>query len=227
MTLSPSDSQPSPRENYENRRMATIAARWDRKAEQWDRDLQDPSCHLNEDQAYRRFLDQLAAVIEPRRQFCRAHGVIDAGCATGLVLAEIVASFAWGIGIDISPQMIRMAQAKHLPAASFLLGDCFELSAICPKAGAVLSRGVLLSHYGHRHGEALLHRARSALVPGGFIVWDFLNQSGRANFQHTPENKTYFDPAQVRGMAIAAGFRTAKTLGEPERRVCLLLAECS
>jgi SAM-dependent methyltransferase len=207
--------------------METIAARWDAKARHWEQDLEDPSCHLNEDQAYDQFLQHLALVIEQRRDFCAAQGVVDAGCGTGLVLAKALSSFAWGVGIDISPEMIRMAQAKQLATATFVVGDCFQLSSACPKAGAVLSRGVLLSHYGPQQGKALLGSARAALIQGGFILLDFLNQSGRAKFPHAPENKSYFEPAEVCEMAIASGFRRTQILGEDQRRVRLLLAECA
>jgi SAM-dependent methyltransferase len=221
----PLRNNPSSQAIYEHRRLDTIAARWSAKAATWDSDLEDPACHLNEDHAYGRFLEQLALVIQQRHASCAKQGLIDAGCATGRVLAEVIAHFAWGIGIDISPEMIKFAAAKKLPKARFLVGDCFDLSANCPKAGAIVSRGVLLSHYGHRQAETLLSSARASLVPGGFVFWDFLNGRARGKYQHSPDNKTYFDPEEICGLAIRAGFRTATTPGEPERRAGILLAE--
>lgn len=205
--------------------MRAIAARWDNKAAAWDADLRDPGCHLNEDDAYTRFLDQLALAVHLRQDFCRNNGVVDAGCATGLVLANIASSFAWGVGVDISPEMIRLAQAKRVSNARFLVADCFDLRASCPKAGAIVSRGVLLSHYGARQGEALLSSAHGCLVDGGFVLWDFLNQSGRASSRHVAENKTYFDPEEIRAMAARAGFRLTMIYGETDRRVRMLCAE--
>jgi len=205
--------------------MEAIAARWDAKALTWDQSLEDPECHLNEDNAYDSFLDLLASVILERQQFCRTQGVIDAGCATGLVLARIVRHFAWGTGVDISPNMIRIAQAKSMPRATFIVGDCFNLEAIGPKAGAVVSRGVLLSHYGHRQGKELLQSVRRALVDGGFLIFDFLTETGRGLYQHSPPNKTYFQAEQVLALAASAGLRNASILGEASRRVQLLLAE--
>jgi SAM-dependent methyltransferase len=221
------DPQLSPKAAYENRRLESIAARWDAKAADWDRNLQDPSCHLNEDDAYDSFLLKLAPVLQRREKFCAGHGVIDAGCGTGLVLARIISSFAWGIGVDISPQMIRAAEAKQIPNARFVIGDCFDLSASCPRAGAILSRGVLLSHYGREHATALLRSANSVLAPGGFIFWDFLNKAGVGKYQHTPENKTFFDSSGLCDLAIQAGFQSATISGERDRRVRLLIAESS
>lgn len=209
---------------YEGRQVAAIAARWDARAAEWDSTLNQAECHLNEDAAYARFLRQVHRVIESRRAFCRRHGVIDAGCGTGLVLAEVLSSFAWGIGVDVSRQMLAMARRKRIPNARFLQGDCFRIAALCPKAGAVLSRGVLLSHYGRQHSEALLRAAKEALVPRGFLIFDFLNQAARSKFQHAPEEKAWFSAEEILAQAQRAGLGTARVLGGGSRRVLVLVA---
>jgi SAM-dependent methyltransferase len=213
------------REIYARRHLEAIAARWDARADSWDAALADPACHLNEDDAYRRFIRLVHRLIAPRRRFCASHGIIDAGCGTGLVLAEVISAFAWGIGIDISPQMIRVARAKCLARARFLVGDCFKLPSLCPRAGAVLSRGVLLSHYGCEQGQAILNAARDVLVPGGVLVLDFLNEAARTQQRHAPENKTWFTGQEIQAMAGRAGFSTVTTVGKPNRRTLLLVAE--
>src|SRR5208282_695828 len=139
--------------------------------------------------------------ISRRQSFCARHGVIDVGCGTGLVLAEVFSAFAWAIGIDISPRMIRVARGKRLAKTRFLIGDCFHLPALCPRAGAVLSRGVLLSHYGRRQGQSILNAARASLAPDGFLVFDFLNQAARTQHRHAPENKTWFTGEEIEAMA--------------------------
>ena len=212
-------------ELYQGRKLKAIAARWDAKAATWDENLSSPGCHLNEDEGYSRFLLQTIEVIKARRRFCAQHGVIDAGCGTGLVLAAVAASFAWGVGVDVSPEMIRMAETKHLKQCTFVVGDCFQLPSLCPKAGAVFSRGVLLSHYGPKEGLALLQAARSTLKPRGFLLFDFLNASGRSVSKHVAENKSYYRGPEVCALARDAGFTTALVLGETERRVQLLLAQ--
>ena len=213
------------REIYARRQLKAIAARWDARAESWDQALEDPACHLNDDDAYHRFILLVKSLIARRRRFCSTRGVIDAGCGTGLVLGEVISGFAWGIGVDISPKMIRLARAKHLANTRFLVGDCFNLLALCPKAGAVLSRGVLLSHYGPDQGHAILLAARAVLVPGGVLVLDYLNAAARTSQRHAPESKTWYTGDQIRSMARRAGFSAAKTLGKPNRRVLVLLAE--
>jgi len=213
------------RDVYARRQLGAIAARWDARADSWDQSLQNPDCCLNEDDAYRRYTRLVQRLLGRRRPFCARHGVIDAGCGTGLVLAGVISAFAWGIGLDLSPRMIRAARAKHIVKTRFLLGDCFHLAASCPPAGAVLSRGVLLSHYGRRQGARLLRAARAALAPGGFLVFDFLNEAARTHYRHAPENKTWYTGQEIQAMARRAGFSTATILGRPRRRALLLLAE--
>jgi SAM-dependent methyltransferase len=224
MSIGP-PSRGQTRSIYAQRRIEAIAARWDARADCWDQDLEDPDCHLNEDDAYDRFTRLVQKLVKDRRRFCRSHGIIDAGCGTGLVLAQVISAFEWGIGIDISAKMIRAARAKRLAKTKFLKGDCFDLPSLCPKAGLVLSRGVLLSHYGRRQGLAILQAARGALVPGGFLVLDFLNEAARTKYLHAPGNKTWFTGGEIKEMALRAGFSTATILGRPNRRVLLLLAE--
>jgi len=213
------------REIYARRQIKKIAARWDARADAWDQALKDSACQLNEDDAYSRFIRIVRRLIAQRRQFCATQGVIDVGCGTGLVLAKVISAFAWGIGVDISPQMIRVARAKCLAKTSFLVGDCFALPSLCPRAGALLSRGVLLSHYGREQGRAILEAARSTLAPGGFLVFDFLNEAARTQHRHAPENKFWFAGEEIQTMARRAGFCAVSTLGKPNRRVLLLLAE--
>lgn len=210
---------------YEQRVLREIAARWDTRAATWDLILQKTDCHLNEDGAYSRFLDEVHAVIGKRRQFCASRGVIDVGCGTGLVLADTVSRFAWGIGVDISGKMIQVARRKRIPKARFRVADAFRLSQSCPAAAAILSRGVLLSHYGRDQGRELLKKLHARIVPRGFLILDFLNLAARDRHPHTPHAKTYFEGAEVCELALDAGFRTAKILGQVERRVLLLMAE--
>ncbi len=209
---------------YSQRQLPLIANRWDARAEGWDANLLDPACHLNEDDAYVRFLTEAQRIIRQRRELCRSGGLLDAGCGTGLVLAELLGAFTWGLGVDISPEMIRLARNKNLQHASFVVGDVFALAALARPAAAVVSRGVLLSHYGPEQGMALLASAHAALVPGGFALFDFLNEAARAMHKHVPEEKFFLTASQARALARRAGFSHATVIGSARRRVLLLLA---
>jgi SAM-dependent methyltransferase len=203
-----------------------IRDRWDRKAERWDSDLADEHFHLNEDRAFERFLEAADAVVAGRAAFCRGQLLVDLGCGTGLVLAHFLDRFARGVGIDISPRMLAVATRRQLPRAEFLAGNGFELTKHVPAAGAVLSRGILLSHYGPHWAPLLLDQIRRVLCGGGFAMLDFLNAAARRAYASNPENKSYFAPEEATALAQRAGFARASVLGDPGRRVLLLVAEC-
>ena len=75
--------EPSKQELYMGLDLDAIRDRWNRKASRWDADLADPLFHLNEDDAYGRFLQTADAIIAQRRDFCLCHGLVDLGCGTG------------------------------------------------------------------------------------------------------------------------------------------------
>ncbi len=197
---------PSRPDDYDAVLIESIAARWDRKAERWDADLADEKFHLNEDDAYRRFLDAADDVVAVRADFCRSQLLVDLGCGTGLVLAHFIVRFNRGLGVDISPRMLEVARRRQLPVSEFLQANGFELPRCVAAAGAVLSRGVLLSHYGRRLAPELMGAIRAALVPNGFAILDFLNLASRHKFASEADNKTYFEAAELAIMGRQAGF---------------------
>lgn len=122
--------------------------------------------------------------------------------------------------------MLAVAAARGLPRTRLLAADAFELASHVAAAGAVLSRGVLLSHYGPHWAPVLLGQVRKVLLPtGGFAVFDFLNAATRNDFPSNPGNKTYYSAAEMEALGAQAGFRRVSILGGPQRRVLLLLAE--
>src|SRR5208283_3139167 len=127
---------------------------------------------------------------------------------------------------DISPRMLADAAARQLPRVVFLQANCFELAGRVAPAAAVFSRGILLSHYGDRWAARLLRNVHEVLLPdGGFAILDFLNALTQHAYATNPENKTYFTAQRIESHAREAGFRCATILGEPDRRVLMLLAE--
>jgi SAM-dependent methyltransferase len=206
-------------------RLDVIRRRWDRKAEQWDADLADARCHLNVDGAYARFMETAAATVAARAEFCRRRLLVDLACGTGLVLARFVGQFAEGLGLDISRRMLAVAARRRLDGARFQEGNGFELARFATGAGAVLSRGILLSHYGERWASVLGRQIHEALGPGGFALLDFLNADARDLFACNPPNKAYFTPDRVVSLGREAGFRTSLVLGEPAHRVRMVLWE--
>jgi SAM-dependent methyltransferase len=213
-------------EDYDALRLEVIRNRWDQKADRWDADLADEHFHLNEDDAYHRFLDAADSVVAERAEFCRRQCLVDLACGTGLVLAHFLDRFAGGVGVDISPKMLALAARRRLPHTQLVEASCFELAKHVAGAGAVLSRGILLSHYGPRWMPLLLEQVCQSLSSeGGFAILDFLNAATRCQYACHPENKTYFHPQQIEAAARRAGFRRVRILGEPQRRVLAALLE--
>jgi SAM-dependent methyltransferase len=216
---------PSRTEDYDELQIEVIRQRWGQKAERWDTDLAKQDCHLNEDGAYDRFLTEAEAVIAERAKFCRRSALVDLGCGTGQILAHFIDRFASGVGVDISPEMLAVAARRQLPRTRLVTGNCFDLASEVLGGGAVLSRGILLSHYGPRRAPLLLEQIRRCLIPEGFALIDFLNASARHLYPSNPTNKAYFEGREIRQMARDAGFTWGIILGEPNRRVLMLLAE--
>ena len=218
--------EPSRPEDYDAARLEVIGRRWDQKAERWDADLADERFHLNEDGAYRRFLATADEIVARRAEFCRERLLVDLGCGTGLVLAHFLDRFSGGLGIDISRQMLAVAARRRLPSTRLVAANCFELARHVSGAGAVLSRGVLLSHYGPRWAPVLFDEIRRALVPdGGLALLDFLNATARDSYPSNPDNKTYYSSDQIQWLGQQAGFRRTCILGDSQRRVLLALLE--
>ncbi len=55
--------------------------------------------------------------------------LLDAGCGTAPMLSLLTARYpnAHFTGIDLTPKMIEVAKAKHLPNTTFVCGDCENL----------------------------------------------------------------------------------------------------
>ena len=211
--------------DYGDMQLAVIRRRWDAKAERWDRDLADPGFHLNQDHAYSRFLREASAAVAQRAEFCRGRLVVDLACGTGLVLSHVIDAFAAGLGIDLSRRMVEVARRRQLPRTRFDCGNAFALSRYVSGAGAVLSRGVLLSHYGPRWALRLLMEIRRSLAEGGFVLLDFLNVAAKDLYANNPENKSYFQADAVEELGRQAGFPRARVGGEPQRRVLTVFLE--
>lgn len=95
--------------------------------------------------------------------------LLDAGCGTAPMLSLLTERFpnAHFTGIDLTPKMIEVAKAKHLPNTEFVCGDCenlpFEANAfdviICSQS---------FHHY--PHPEAFFRSVSRCLRPNGRLI---------------------------------------------------------
>ncbi len=100
---------------------------------------------------------------------CPGERIVDLGCGTGLLTAEIAAHGAAVLGVDASAQMIAKARADH-PDLAFELGDGHDFSVPEPQ-DAVFSNAAL--HWMSGDPDAVIARVHAALVPGGRFVAEF------------------------------------------------------
>jgi trans-aconitate methyltransferase len=131
---------------------------------------------------------ELLGLLAPRA----GERILDVGCGTGQLTAEMASSGAQVTAIDNSPTMIAEAR-RNFPELRFELQNVLSM----PYAGefdAVFSNATL--HWVREAGTAVAGIAR-ALKPGGRFVAEF---GGRGNVQSLLE----------------AAFRALKSLGVPE-----------
>ena len=182
----------SDKRNYASLNLDFIRQRWDQKAESWEQDLRNEDFHLNEDKAYERFIIHAIGVINSRRELCQNSSLLDVGCGTGLVLQRLIPYFRDATGIDISLKMLDQVRKKNIPNVQLLEGNCFKLNSNLKQFGAIVSRGILLSHYGEQLAIPFLTGIYNMTQKDGFSLIDFLNADARYLYKSTPNNKTYY-----------------------------------
>ncbi len=102
--------------------------------------------------------------------------VLDLGCGTGQLTAEIAAAGAEVFGLDQSEQMVAQAR-RNFPKLRFELGDARTFS-VEETFDAVFSNAVL--HW-VKPADAAVERVWRALKPGGRFVAEF---GGHGNVKH-------------------------------------------
>jgi ubiquinone/menaquinone biosynthesis C-methylase UbiE len=109
-----------------------------------------------------------------------ARRIIDLGCGTGLLTCELVTSERQIIGVDPSPTMLAVAQAK--PGAEqveWLVGDA---SALGKREADLLTMtgNVAQVFLADDEWAATLHNIHQALRPGGYLAFESRNPAARA-----------------------------------------------
>jgi SAM-dependent methyltransferase len=102
--------------------------------------------------------------------------VLDAGCGTGRVGAELHARGHAVVGVDADPLLIDAARADH-PGPAWLVADLAELDLpalgqVEPFDGAVLAGNVIVFVAAGTE-TAVLRRVAAHVRPGGFVIVGF------------------------------------------------------
>lgn len=106
--------------------------------------------------------------------------VLDLGCGTGKLLDRLATNFAdlQGIGVDLSPQMLRQARLanRHHPRLIFVSGNAEDLPCGAGQFDAVFNT-ISFLHY--QHPDRVLAEVGRVLKPGGkFYLVDYIPRCG-------------------------------------------------
>lgn len=109
-----------------------------------------------------------------RRGGVKSGLVVDLGCGSGRMAQALVEAGYEVLGLDLSPDMIRMAKTR-VPVARFVTGSL--LSSPLPNCDAVTAIGEIVNYqFDPKHSGAALRRfyrrVYKALRPGGLFLFD-------------------------------------------------------
>jgi SAM-dependent methyltransferase len=100
----------------------------------------------------------------------RGARVVELGCGSGTATQKFILAGYQVLGIDISPDMIRLAR-KNAPKARLIVGRLPK--AEIPRCDAVVAVGEVLNYMPRRADfDALFRRVHAALRPGGLFLFD-------------------------------------------------------
>jgi SAM-dependent methyltransferase len=133
---------------------------------------------------------------------------VDLGCGSGLWAHEAVEAGFYVIGVDISPEMIRLAK-RIAPRARFRCAAVGEFEF--PPCVAVTAIGEAFN-YVHGRGsrspdlESVFRRIAAALQPGGVLMFDMILCEGKPmNYRSWQQGKdwaTLVEVSEDRGKQI-------------------------
>jgi ubiquinone/menaquinone biosynthesis C-methylase UbiE len=133
--------------------------------------------------------------------------LVDLGTGTGRMLELLGTRSASAIGIDRSPEMLRLARAKLAAAGmervELRQGDIYALPLTSQSTDTVVLHQVL--HYAQQPAAAINEAAR-LLVPGGrLLIVDFAPHDREELRTQDAHVRLGFDNAQIGGWFEAAG----------------------
>ena len=103
---------------------------------------------------------------------CRPKALLDLGCGTGEMIRQLREQHPNMIlcGLDLSPEMIRIAKGKEIPDVNFCVGDAEFLPYADQSFDTVLC---MQSFHHYPNPEGVLEEVYRVLRPGGrFLLYD-------------------------------------------------------
>ena len=126
--------------------------------------------------------------------------VLDAGCGTGRVAAELARRGLYTVGVDLDPAMLERARARA-PAVEWVLGDIADIDLGRRLDVVVMAGNVMIFLEPGSEGSVVANLARH-LSTHGVLVAGFELQPGRLDLA------TYDGHGAAAGLALAARWAT-------------------
>lgn len=147
-----------------------VAAGYDRIAVSWDQWTETVVPDLR------------AAALEPILEDIREDArVLDLGCGSGRPVAELLASKYDYVGVDLSPEMIRVARTRA-PEAEFEVANMTEIDFASRSFGAVVAFYSII-HVPRQLHSALFRSIRRWLAADGLLVANFVTSDLEAGIE--------------------------------------------
>ncbi|GHV81302.1 hypothetical protein AGMMS49944_30930 [Spirochaetia bacterium] len=195
---------------YLSKDIKYIKERWDNRAGRWDADLKDEKCHLNRSGSYQRFIEILQFEFDKIEPTFKNGCLLDLGCGTGELLVHFASQFHSAIGIDVSSKMLEHAKRKLSEKIILKEGDIFDKKIYPSNVKVVISRGILLSHYGETLAKNLLQLIYSHLAKTGFLFLDVLQKTdGIVSY-----GKKMYSKQELINLFESVGFSNTTIYGE-------------
>ncbi|HEX3622562.1 MAG TPA: class I SAM-dependent methyltransferase [Acidimicrobiales bacterium] len=130
----------------------------------------------------------------------RPRSVLDAGCGTGRVAAELAERGIEVVGVDVDPSMLQVARAKR-PDLDWIVGDLASVDLGRTYDVVVLAGNVMIFVAPGTEAAVVRNLARH-LAPGGALVAGFSLEPGRLDLQ------TYDGHAAAAGLSSVERWAT-------------------
>jgi SAM-dependent methyltransferase len=172
----------------------------------WDEIAKQTEHHAGLARYYHRRLAEIYRFLIPPGQ-----RVLELGCGRGDLLAELRPSI--GVGVDLSPEMIRQAHARH-PGLRFVQGDALDLAIEEPFDFVVLSD--LVNDLWDV--QQTFERLRALSTPKTRIILNFYSRvwewplaaASRMGLAHAQLRQNWLTVDDVGNLLYLAGFETMR-----------------
>jgi SAM-dependent methyltransferase len=172
----------------------------------WDEIAKQTEHHAGLARYYHRRLAEIYRFLIPPGQ-----RVLELGCGRGDLLAELRPSV--GVGVDLSPEMIRQAHARH-PGLRFVQGDALDLAIEEPFDFVVLSD--LVNDLWDV--QQTFERLRALSTPKTRIILNFYSRvwewplaaASRMGLAHAQLRQNWLTVDDVGNLLYLAGFETMR-----------------